>query len=85
MLTGVYIMNDLKEVVLDNPNMVGEILKAYRREKKITQEELASFAGLSRIGVVKLEKNEGDIKLSTLIKVVGLLGFDLVLKSRENK
>ncbi|MCK5073617.1 MAG: helix-turn-helix transcriptional regulator [Bacteriovoracaceae bacterium] len=78
-------MNDLKEVVLDNPNMVGEILKAYRREKKITQEELASFAGLSRIGVVKLEKNEGDIKLSTLIKVVGLLGFDLVLKSRENK
>ena len=78
-------MNDLKEVILDNPNMVGEILKAYRREKKITQEELASFAGLSRIGVVKLEKNEGDIKLSTLIKVVGLLGFDLVLKSRENK
>ena len=78
-------MNDLKEVILDNPNMVGEILKAYRREKKITQEELAGFAGLSRIGVVKLEKNDGDIKLSTLIKVVGLLGFDLVLKSRENK
>ena len=78
-------MNDLKEVILDNPNMVGEILKTYRREKKITQEELANFAGLSRIGVVKLEKNDGDIKLSTLIKVVGLLGFDLVLKSRENK
>jgi len=85
MLTGVYLMNDLEEVILDNPNMVGEILKAYRREKKITQEELANFAGLSRIGIVKIEKDEGDVKLSTLIKVVGLLGFDLVLKPRENK
>jgi DNA-binding XRE family transcriptional regulator len=51
----------------------------------VTQDELASFAGLSRVGVVKIEKKEGDIKLSTLIKVANLLGFEIVLKKRTNK
>jgi len=73
------------EIILDDVKNIGELLKGYRKEKKITQEELANFAGLSRVGIVKLENNESDIKLSTLIKVVSLLGFDLVLKKRTTK
>jgi transcriptional regulator with XRE-family HTH domain len=52
---------------------------------KITQEELASYTGLSRIGVVKLEKEENDLKLSSLIKIANLLGFELVLRKRSSK
>lgn len=73
------------EEILNDSKAIGDLLKRYRKEKKITQQELASFAGLSRVGVVKLEKNESDIKLSTLIKIVGLLGLDLVLKKRVVK
>ncbi|OFZ45785.1 MAG: hypothetical protein A2381_09290 [Bdellovibrionales bacterium RIFOXYB1_FULL_37_110] len=73
------------EIKLDDIKNVGELLKKYRKEKKITQEELAKFAGLSRIGVLKLENNEGDIKVSTLIKISNLLGFDLMLKKRAIK
>lgn len=73
------------ETTLDDVKNIGELLKGYRKEKKITQEELANFAGLSRVGVIKLENNESDIKLSTLIKIVGLLGLDLVLKKRTIK
>ncbi|MCK5884802.1 MAG: helix-turn-helix transcriptional regulator [Bacteriovoracaceae bacterium] len=73
------------ETILDDVKNVGELLKGYRKERKITQEELANFAGLSRIGIVKLENNESDVKLSTLIKVVSLLGFDLVLKKRTTR
>jgi len=72
------------EIKLDDAQKIGKIVRQYRREKKVTQVELAGFSNLSRLGVVKLEKAQSDIKLSTLIKVVGLLGFDLVLRKRDN-
>ena len=75
----------ISEAILDDVKNIGELLKSYRKERKITQEELANFSGLSRVGIVKLENNESDIKLSTLIKIVGLLGLDLVLKKRTIK
>jgi DNA-binding XRE family transcriptional regulator len=46
---------------------------------------MANFTGLSRIGVVKLEKEENDLKLSSLIKIANLLGFEIVLRKRSNK
>lgn len=73
------------EAIIDDVKNIGELLKSYRKERKITQEELANFSGLSRVGIVKLENNESDIKLSTLIKIIGLLGLDLVLKKKEIK
>ncbi len=85
-LTGVYMKSGVgSEFRLETSQMIGSLIKNYRKEKKITQEELANFSGLSRIGVVKLEKENSDIKLSTLIKVAALLGFDLVLKKRDRK
>ena len=77
-------MNDLDFIIKDSKE-IGNFIKNQRKGMNVTQDELASFAGLSRIGVVKLEKEEGDIKLSTLIKVMGLLGFDIVLRKRTNK
>ncbi len=73
------------EIKLDDIKYIGELLKKYRKEKKITQVELAKYAGLSRLGVVKVENSEGDIKVSTLIKISNLLGLDLVLKKRTTK
>jgi transcriptional regulator with XRE-family HTH domain len=64
---------------------VGSFIKNQRKVMDVTQDELANFAGLSRVGVVKLESVEGDIKLSTLLKVANLLGFEIVLKKRSNK
>jgi DNA-binding XRE family transcriptional regulator len=60
-------------------------LKGLRSEMKITQEELANFTALSRIGGVKLEKKENDLKLSSLIKIANLLGFEVVLRKRSAK
>ena len=73
------------ETIIDDVKHIGELLKNLRKEREITQEELANFSGLSRVGIVKLENNESDIKLSTLIKIVGLLGLDLVVKKKAIK
>ena len=73
------------EFIVKNTSEIGNFIKNQRKEMSVTQDELANFAGLSRIGVVKLEKEEGDIKLSTLLKVANLLGFEIVLTKRSNK
>ena len=75
----------MKDIVLKDAKDIGSTIKDLRSELKITQEELANFTGLSRIGVVKLEKAENDLKLSSLIKIANLLGFEIVLRKRNNK
>lgn len=75
----------MKEIILKESKGIGSMIKELRSESKITQEELANFTGLSRIGVVKLEKEENDLKLSSLIKIANLLGFEIVLRKRSNK
>lgn len=75
----------MKEIVLKESKEIGKTIKDLRSEMKVTQEELANFTGLSRIGVVKLEKEENDLKLSSLIKIANLLGFEIVLRKRTNK
>lgn len=70
---------------LENLNSIGPYLQKLRKKKKITQVELAEYAGLSRAGIVKVESGESDIKLSTLIRVANLLGVDLLLKERGSK
>lgn len=75
----------MKEIILKESKGIGSSIKKLRSEMKITQEELANFTGLSRIGVVKLEKEENDLKLSSLIKIANLLGFEIVLRKRSAK
>ena len=62
---------------------VGIFIKNQRIEMDVTQDELANYANLTREGVAKLENSSSDIKLSTLLKVVNLLGFEIVLKKRS--
>jgi transcriptional regulator with XRE-family HTH domain len=75
----------MKEIVLKESKGIGKTIKDLRSDMKITQEELANFTGLSRIGIVKLEKEENDLKLSSLIKIANLLGFEIVLRKRTLK
>ena len=75
----------MKEIILKDSKDIGSTIKELRSEMKITQEELANYTGLSRIGIVKLEKEENDLKLSSLIKIANLLGCELVLRKRSNK
>ncbi len=75
----------MKDIIIKEAKEIGSTIKDLRGELKITQEELANFTGLSRIGVVKLEKEENDLKLSSLIKIANLLGFEIVLRRRSNK
>jgi DNA-binding XRE family transcriptional regulator len=75
----------MKEIIVMDAKTIGATIKALRSEMQVTQEDLATYTGLSRVGIVKLEKEENDPKLSSLMKIAKLLGFELVLRKRGSK
>lgn len=49
--------------------IISEMLKAARKEAKMTQEQLAEKAGTKKSYISKLENAKGNIQLSTLIRI----------------
>lgn len=49
--------------------IVSEMLKAARKEAKMTQEQLAQKAGTKKSYISKIENGKGNIQLSTLIRI----------------
>ncbi len=49
---------------------LGVMLQELRKEKGLTQEELAEKCGTTRIFISRIENNTSDIRLSTLMKIV---------------
>ncbi len=58
-----------------------ELLKALRRDRQVSQEQLAELMGIRQASVSKIE-NQGDMLLSTLRKYVGALGGELEVRVR---
>lgn len=57
----------------------GEILGTLRKERNMTQKELADKACLNRSYIAKIEKGETDLQLSSFIKILKALGVSIQL------
>lgn len=55
----------------------GEILRAERAKRKLTQQELADRTGFSRRSIEYWELGERDISFQNAIKVLGVLGISI--------
>lgn len=75
----------MMDIILKDSTKAGPLIKKVRKDQGVTQEDLANFTGLSRIGVVKLEQEGNNFKLSSLIKVANLLGFEVILRKRRSR
>ncbi len=49
--------------------IISEMLKAARKEAKLTQEQLAEKTGTKKSYISKLENGKGNIQLSTLVRI----------------
>ncbi|SFK84965.1 helix-turn-helix transcriptional regulator [Rhodanobacter glycinis] len=57
---------------------VAELLKQVRREAGLSQEELASRAGVARTTVARMETlAKGDMSVSALVRLLEAAGYDL--------
>ena len=58
--------------------IISEMLKAARKEAKITQEQLALKTGTKKSYISRIENGKGNIQLSTLIRI-----FEIGLNKRS--
>ncbi|MDF4004205.1 helix-turn-helix transcriptional regulator [Luteibacter sp. PPL552] len=57
---------------------VAKLLKQVRREVRLSQEELASRAGVARTTVARMETlAKGDMSVSALLRLLDAAGYDL--------
>ena len=67
-----------------NLSEIGIKIKALRKEVKMTQEDLASLAGISRVTLGKIEKGHfGSVSLKIVDIIVNALGYEIDLKVKS--
>jgi transcriptional regulator with XRE-family HTH domain len=60
---------------------LGNSIKKLRKEKNITQEQLASMAGISRATLSKLENNQiAQVSIVVLNDILNHLGYEIDIK-----
>jgi transcriptional regulator with XRE-family HTH domain len=64
---------------LNSIEQIRLVIRNVRKRKKIRQKDLANYTNLSIFGISKFERKGEDIKLSTLIKMLKLLGIKVFI------
>jgi transcriptional regulator with XRE-family HTH domain len=72
-------------VELDLQHRLGRNLRAYRRAKGLSQEELADLLGFHRTYIGGLERGERNVTLQTLDRLAAQLGADPIDLLREHR
>ncbi len=53
--------------------LMGEMIRKVRLQRKLTQEELGKLIGVQRAQISKLENNATNVTMETILKVFGAL------------
>ena len=64
---------------------IGEAIKNRRKALKITQPHLAELAGISKNSLYKIERGQADARMSTLDKIIKVLGLEIKLEVTKTK
>jgi HTH-type transcriptional regulator / antitoxin HipB len=67
-------------MVTFTPHRLGQIIKAYRLEQKLTQAQLAAKSGTGLRFIVELERGKPTVQLGKVIAVADALGLMLMLQ-----
>jgi transcriptional regulator with XRE-family HTH domain len=64
---------------------IGAEIKSLRKTKRLTQEQLADIAGISRVTLGKLERGQvGAISLKTMDIILATLGYEIAIKPKNS-
>lgn len=70
-------LGDQEKKSLDDIHDIGSIIRTKRKQKRLTQAELAELSGISIMSIRRYEKNERRPGISEMIKLGKALGFQI--------
>ena len=71
------------DFVVRTPDQLPALLQAFRKQAGLTQEEAAVRLGVTQQTMSALERNAERVSAARLMKLLGLLGVELVLRKDE--
>lgn len=63
--------------------MIGNSIKSRRKALRVTQSQLADLAGISVNTLYKIEREQANPTLDTLVKIVDILGMEVCLRVKD--
>ena len=66
-------------------DILGDIVKRIRLDKKLTQEQLGELIGVKKAQISKIENNAKDLRLSTILRVFNALKAKVTLSIEFEK
>lgn len=69
----------MKELTLHNSEQLGAAIRLKRKEKRLTQAELAGLLGAERKWVLNLESGNSKAEIGLILRAVKVLGLRLSL------
>jgi len=70
------------DTALHSPRALGRALRDTRRGQGLNQGQAAELAGIAQPTVSRIERGEGDVSLSTLLRLMAALQLEFVLRDR---
>ncbi len=70
----------MPEYTVRTSHQLPELLQAYRKQAGLTQAELALRLGVTQQTYSALERNADKVGAARLIKLLGILGVEMVLR-----
>jgi HTH-type transcriptional regulator / antitoxin HipB len=71
--------------IITNPNQVGQILRARRKARRVSQQQLAAKLDLSQNRLSEIESGVAPLTLERLITLASVLGLQLVLQDKADE
>ena len=65
-----------------NPADLGRVIREYRREKELTQQQLADHCGCSIMYLSNLERGKETAELGIAMRIVNILGLNMNICER---
>ena len=70
------------DYVVRTPQQLGQILKACRKKRQLTQGMVGAKVGVRQAQISVIETHGADITVATLYRLLSALGLELVLRDR---
>lgn len=68
---------------VQSPAELGQMVRARRRELRLTQATVAGLVGVNRAVVGQLEHGKGTVQFRIVLLIVQVLGMDIELRRRR--
>ena len=74
----------MTDYTVKTSRQLGAVLRGYRKEQSLTQQEIGKKAALPQPSISEMETDPGRAALSRVLKVLGALDLELVIRERKN-